>query len=118
MTKKCFHCQEVIPSGFSASLKIGGENQLFCCYGCLAIAETIVTGGLESFYQHRTQASEKPDAFDDTHITELRLYDDPELQTEFVESSGDFSELSLSIGGITCAACIWLLEKEVSKMKA
>ncbi|MFT6910247.1 MAG: Cu2+-exporting ATPase [Oleiphilaceae bacterium] len=115
MTKQCFHCQEAIPSGFSANLRIGGEDQLFCCYGCLAIAETIVTGGLESFYQHRTQASEKPDVFNDSDITELRLYDDPELQKEFVESSGDFSELALSIGGITCAACIWLLEKEVSK---
>lgn len=115
MTKQCFHCQDTIPAGFHAGLKISGEEQQFCCYGCLAIAETIVTGGLESFYQHRTQASEKPDAFNDSDITELRLYDDPDLQKEFVEQSGDFSELSLSIGGITCAACIWLLEKEVAK---
>ncbi len=115
MTQQCFHCQEAIPVGFSASLKIDHKEQHFCCYGCLAIAETIVTGGLESFYQHRTQASEKPDLLNDSDLAELQLFDDPELQKEFVENDGDLSELSLSVSGITCAACIWLIEKEVSK---
>tara|TARA_R110001592_G_scaffold49482_1_gene154257 strand:- start:9109 stop:11520 length:2412 start_codon:yes stop_codon:yes gene_type:complete len=115
MNEQCFHCQDTIPNGFSASLKISGENKLFCCYGCLAIAETIVNGGLESFYEFRTQASEKPDTFNDTDISELRLYDDPELQKEFVDNTDGLSEIALSIGGITCAACIWLLENEVSK---
>lgn len=117
MIKQCFHCQEPIPKGFNAKLKIGSEDQAFCCYGCLAIAETIVTGGLESFYQHRTQASERPDEFNDSNVSELRLYDDPALQQEFVDENGKFSEVSLSISGITCAACIWLLEKEVSKQE-
>lgn len=115
MTKQCFHCQEPIPKGFNAKLKIGSDEQTFCCYGCLAIAETIVSGGLESFYQHRTQASERPDQFNDSNVSELRLYDDPALQQEFVDQNGNLSEVSLSISGITCAACIWLLEKEVTK---
>ena len=116
MSEPCFHCQETIPKGFKAELNIGGENRHFCCYGCLAIAETIVTGGLENFYQHRTQASEKPDALNQEQIEELKLYDDPELQAEFTEQQGDSSEAALSIGGITCAACIWLLEKEISRL--
>ncbi len=115
MKSHCFHCQDRIPKGFSASLKIGNEEQYFCCYGCLAIAETIVSGGLENFYKHRTQASEKPDEFNSSDISELQLYDDPDLQKEFVEVDGEFSEISLSMAGITCAACIWLLEKEISK---
>ena len=114
MIKQCFHCQEPIPKGFKATLEIDGKEQMFCCYGCLAIADTIVSGGLESFYKHRTQASEKPDEFNAANISELRLYDDPSLQKEFVVHDGEYSELSLSITGITCAACIWLLEKEVS----
>lgn len=76
MKSHCFHCQDRIPKGFSASLKIGNEEQYFCCYGCLAIAETIVSGGLENFYKHRTQASEKPDEFNSSDISELQLYDD------------------------------------------
>lgn len=117
MSQTCFHCREPIPKGFHAELTIGGENREFCCYGCLAIAETIVTGGLENFYQHRTQASEKPDLLNQDQIEELKLYDDPELQAEFTEQQGDVSEAALSIGGITCAACIWLLEKEVSRLE-
>lgn len=116
MDKQCFHCHEPIPRGFSASLKIAGQQQEFCCLGCMAIAETIITGGLESFYQHRTEASQKPDDFSQSNIDELKLYDDPELQKEFIEEKGGISELALSIGGITCAACIWLLEKEISKL--
>ena len=116
MPATCFHCHDTIPKGFHAQLKIGGETQSFCCYGCLAIAETIVTGGLESFYQHRTQASDKPDEFNQQQVDELKLYDDPELQAEYVDQRGDISEASLSIGGITCAACIWLLEREITKL--
>ncbi len=115
MSQTCFHCNEVIPKGFRAELKIGNDIQPFCCYGCMAIAETIVSGGLESFYQHRTHASVKPEEFIPSQADELRLYDDPELQSEFVVHKGDHSEASLSIAGITCAACIWLLEKEVNK---
>jgi Cu2+-exporting ATPase len=117
MSEVCFHCREPIPQGFRAELVINGENKAFCCYGCQAIAETIVTGGLASFYQHRTRASDKPDDFNQQLEDELKLYDDAELQAEFVEIKGDISETSLSIGGITCAACIWLLEKEVSRLE-
>lgn len=116
MNKTCFHCQDDIPKGFNASFDIDGVTQHFCCYGCLAIAETIVTGGLENFYRHRTKASEKPDEFYQSEQNELELYDDPELQEEFVESDGNKLETSLSITGITCAACIWLLEKEIAKL--
>lgn len=116
MDKRCFHCHEPIPKGFNASLKIADQEQPFCCLGCMAIAETIITGGLESFYQHRTAASAKPDEFSQSNIDELRLYDDPELQKEFVEKNKALSDITLSIGGITCAACIWLLEKEISQL--
>lgn len=116
MSKHCFHCQDELPKGFEATLKVNGETRYFCCFGCQAIAETIVTGGLESFYQHRTQAALRPDEFNNTAIDELKLYDDPELQDEFVEKNEQQRLTSLSISGITCAACIWLLEKEISKL--
>ena len=113
MSKTCYHCNEVIPKGFSAELKIGGEPRQFCCYGCLAIAETIVSGGLDNFYQHRTQASLKADDFTDAQRDELRLYDDEALQEDFVSKQDTKYEAALSVSGITCAACIWLLEKEI-----
>jgi Cu2+-exporting ATPase len=116
MSNRCYHCDEVVPQGFHAEISISGEQQQFCCYGCLAIAETIVSGGLENFYKHRTQASEKPDTFSRAQQDELYLYDDPALQVDFVDNVNQQSEASLSISGIACAACIWLLEREILKI--
>lgn len=116
MSNACYHCNEPIPAGFQAQLEIAGEQQSFCCYGCQAIAETIVSGGLDNFYQHRTQASLKPDEFTQAQQDELHLYDDPALQEDFVNHEDDVSEAALSISGITCAACIWLLEREISTL--
>jgi Cu2+-exporting ATPase len=117
MPDTCFHCDEIIPSGFNAVLTISDQQQSFCCYGCLAIAETIVSGGLENFYQHRTQASEKPDPLNQSQQDEIYLYDDKALQEDFVTTNEGISETHLSIGGITCAACIWLLEREINHIE-
>ncbi|TNC82631.1 MAG: copper-translocating P-type ATPase [Oleiphilus sp.] len=117
----CFHCGERISPGFRAELKIHDEHRPFCCYGCLAIAETIVTGGLDNFYSHRTELARKPSDFDESQIAELKLYDDPELQQEFVfseeQDGSTCQQAALSISGITCAACIWLLEQEVNRLE-
>ena len=71
MPGKCYHCDEIIPPGFNGVLTISDKQQAFCCYGCLAIADTIVSGGLENFYQHRTQASEKPDVLSPAQQDEI-----------------------------------------------
>jgi len=116
----CYHCGEAIPNGFKASLEIKGQTREFCCYGCMAVAEMIVSDGLENFYQHRTELAQKPKDFGSTQIEELKLFDDPELQDEF---SSDLNyqgrtarQATLSVNGITCAACIWLLEKEIGRL--
>ncbi len=116
MTQNCFHCGEAIPTGFTATIDIKGKPEPFCCYGCMAVAEVIVSGGLENFYQHRTSLSRRPDEFSRSQVDEMALYDDPELQADFVEFDGACSEAYLSISGITCAACIWLIERELRKL--
>ncbi len=120
MSQQCFHCGEPIPSGFNAKLEIKGQQESFCCYGCQAVAELILDDGLENFYKHRTALSGKPKELEADEITQLRLYDDPLLQEEFVQSFGESEsnkQTSLSISGITCAACIWLLEREISRLE-
>lgn len=117
----CYHCGEEIPKGFNASLDIKGDQAEFCCYGCMAVAEMIISGGLENFYQHRTELAEKPQELDQQRLSELKLFDDDSLQSEFseqVEVNGKaLKQARLSVSGITCAACIWLLEKEVNRIE-
>lgn len=117
MAQSCFHCGEEIPRGFHAELEIKGRAEPFCCYGCQAIASTILEDGLDNFYEHRTSISIKPDELKQTELDQLALYDDPLLQADFVKSIQGNSETSLSISGITCAACIWLLEREINRME-
>jgi P-type Cu2+ transporter len=82
----------------------------------MAIAETIIHDGLDNFYSHRTAPSERAEDFKPVQREELKLYDDPLLQEEFVTEHDGLKETSLSISGITCAACIWLLEREIKRL--
>lgn len=116
MASACFHCGEAIPPGFQANLTIKGSLESFCCYGCQAVAEMIQSDGLDNFYSHRTELSLKPDELSSNDLEQLKLYDDALLQEEFVKGYEGVSQTSLSIAGITCAACIWLLEREINKI--
>lgn len=86
-----------------------------CCPGCQAVATAIVEGGLESFYQFRTSANERPDA---TGANQGRwdIYDLPEVQAEFVIPFEEpFKQANLLLEGISCAACSWLIETHLKK---
>ncbi|MCK5818794.1 MAG: cadmium-translocating P-type ATPase [Psychromonas sp.] len=109
----CFHCNEVNPPSSSFNVEINGEMQLMCCAGCEAVAQTIIDGGLISYYTHRTQKSVKADQLIPEELKKLDYYDIDLIQEDFVKKREDLSEISLSIQGITCAACAWLIEKKL-----
>lgn len=88
-----------------------------CCIGCTAVAKAIVDGGLESFYQHRTSASRKPEDLVPEQLRRLDLYDQPKIQESFVErEDAMMRSASLILEGITCAACVWLSERHVQEL--
>ena len=58
----CYHCALPVPPGSRFTAVILGESRELCCPGCQAVAEAIVAGGLESYYQHRSEASANPEA--------------------------------------------------------
>ncbi|POF58866.1 ATPase P, partial [Vibrio vulnificus] len=41
-------------------------------------------------------------------------YDNEEVQAEFVRSNDNYCEVMLSLEGVSCAACAWLIEKQVN----
>jgi len=92
----CAHC--------SAELAPGqGE---FCCAGC-AGAHALVRGlGLGAFYQRQETASgtlrppEAPPAVD--------------FATHAQPASGGTQSLELMVGGLTCGACVWLVEQALA----
>lgn len=113
MCKSCYHCGEEVPVNTDFKVEILGEVRAMCCPGCETVAQTIVDSGLVSYYQYRTAPAEKADLVPE-QLQALVHYDNEEVQSEFVRNSDDRAEVTLSIDGVSCAACAWLIEKQVS----
>ena len=112
--KSCFHCGLPVPRGADYKVKIHGNEQPMCCHGCQAVAQAIVNGGLDSFYDHREGPSRQPEDLIPEQLQKFDLYDQDKLQQNFVEIDEDnVKTASLIIEGITCAACDWLKERHV-----
>lgn len=108
----CFHCG--LPADPRCAYPLQGELKPFCCLGCQAAAETIVNGGLGEFYRFRGQASVKASV----QTSAYTLYDSPEVQADFVTPTpAGLRQARLHIGGISCAACVWLIEKHLAAIK-
>ncbi|MBF6028847.1 heavy metal translocating P-type ATPase [Pseudomonas sp. P115] len=118
MTTPCYHCALPVPSGSRFTTVIFGERRELCCPGCQAVAEAIVAGGLESYYQHRSEASANPEALPVQLVDELALYDRADVQKTFVRHAGELAETTLLMEGISCAACGWLIEKHLRSLPA
>jgi Cu2+-exporting ATPase len=104
----CFHCGLPAVSGLHAN--IGGQRREFCCIGCQAVAQAIAGQGLADFYRFREQLNARPQAVE----TRFDAYDLPEVQEDFVERAADGSAtVNLFVSGISCAACVWLIEKHL-----
>ncbi|UVJ42516.1 heavy metal translocating P-type ATPase [Pseudomonas sp. LS1212] len=114
----CFHCALPVPNGSRFTATVLGQPREFCCPGCQAVAEAIVAGNLESYYQHRSEASANPQALPVQLVDELALYDRADVQQPFVRHAGELAETTLLIEGISCAACGWLIEKHLRSLPA
>src|SRR5690554_1593514 len=112
----CFHCGLPVLTGNTYTAEVLDEQQVFCCPGCQAVAQTIIAGGLESYYRHRSEHSANPETLPGVLPDELLLLDREDIQKPFVSISDNISETRLLIEGITCAACGWLIEKHLSAL--
>ena len=115
----CYHCGLPVADSDDGKFTtvILGQQRDMCCPGCLAVAEAIVDNGLEDYYQFRTEPAQKSDDGILETLDKLKVYDDPSLQEEFVFEEGQDKQIQLTLEGITCAACGWLIEKQLSKVE-
>jgi Cu2+-exporting ATPase len=113
----CFHCGLPNTEGQKYPVNIIGQTHYMCCPGCEAVASAIVDNGLESYYEFRTELAARGDAALDNTMAKLAVYDEPDLQEEFVFDQGSDKQIQLTVEGITCAACGWLIEKQLAKLK-
>jgi Cu2+-exporting ATPase len=116
--QSCFHCGEQVPVGEDFSVDINGTRQPMCCVGCRAVASLIAANGLENFYQQRTAYCEHPAESDPAVLDHYLVYDDPELAATFSErADSGLVTARLLLGGLTCAACTWLIEQSLARVE-
>jgi Cu2+-exporting ATPase len=116
MTSKCFHCNEAVPIGINLLVEISHIQQPMCCIGCQAIAKTIVENGLAQYYTVRTEHAHKAQALVPEQLQKNKLLDEAVLQSEFIYQDEGYKEAILTIDGISCAACAWLIEMQLDKL--
>lgn len=114
---ECFHCGLTF-EGPAYPVVVEGIARDTCCAGCQAIARTIADNGLASYYRDR---SAPPPANQPAPVLldELKVYDHADIQRSFVRASetrAGVKEAALLLDGITCAACVWLIERRLAQL--
>lgn len=117
MINACFHCGEEVPKGISLHVTIEDIAQPMCCVGCQAVAETIVENDLTDYYRFRTEPANKSEELVPEDLKKHKLLDEEVLLNEFAYTDGDIKETILTVQGISCAACAWLIEMQISKLE-
>lgn len=118
----CFHCS--LPSIPEFTAVITGESRNFCCAGCQAITMAIIDGGLQNYYQYRQlqnthSQTVKPEA-NQLLSAEFDAYDLPQVQEDFVvlnDQHPSTLQAAVYVEGITCTACVWLIEQHIKKVE-
>ena len=79
------------------------------------MAEAITDAGLADYYRYRTAvAVPQLEQHDVLVPAALQLFDLAEVQKTFVRAAdGGGKEAALMLENITCAACVWLIEKRI-----
>lgn len=99
----CDHCGEIIEENY----KSGDKN--FCCQGCQTVYKILSDNNLGHFYQLKEEQLLKP----------LKSYQGSSynflIEEKFIKEqakyqSGEY-ELKFYLDNVTCAACIWVIEK-------
>ncbi len=109
----CYHCLSPVPENAIVEGTIKGKTEIFCCRGCLGVARWINESGLSQYYGVRDSA---PKA-DNIHLEQYQSFDLPEIYQKYTYQNTDgLHQIDLTVEGIHCAACMWLIEKSLQQL--
>lgn len=113
----CFHCLQPLPPNGGYSVTVADKQRHVCCYGCQAVAQTIEAQGLQHFYQFRDTSNPLQIPLLPEELQQLEAYDQEELQQQFTHlDDNGHTSTTLSVEGMTCAACAWLIEQQLQTL--
>lgn len=102
----CTHCGLPVPPGLIQQ----ATAEQFCCHGCRSAYTLIRQCGLDTYYRLRDNdtsaaaAGQKTSGYDE--------YDSDAFERRYVATNSDGTRsIDLTLEGVHCAACVWLIEK-------
>jgi Cu2+-exporting ATPase len=105
----CFHCGLPVPAGSAWLAEVDGVAHAMCCPGCAAVATSIVDAGMAAYYRDRSVPATSQSG---AAMVPAELFD---ASSAIVQRDGQ-AETVLSVDGIRCAACVWLIERHLGRM--
>jgi P-type Cu2+ transporter len=94
----CFHCGLPLPGSGGRRAAVLGAPRDFCCAGCEAVACTIAAAGFARYYETRSAPALPP-------LTQVSVF----------QEKGIRSEAALILERVRCAACLWLIERQLRR---
>ncbi|MFK7857600.1 MAG: heavy metal translocating P-type ATPase [Granulosicoccus sp.] len=120
---RCYHCAEPVPESGRWQVRFDDVERDVCCAGCQAVMQAIVDTNLGDYYRFRTEPAQFGVIPDDlsARLDELAVFDEPEISDRYlrVTNEGDSEglvEVNLSVQGLRCGACVWVLERSVAAL--
>lgn len=102
----CTHCGNPVPVGL---VEADADTQ-FCCEGCRAVYQTITGCGLADYYRLRAIGDEA--ALPVASVGgNYASFDTESFASLYVTQVGPNRQIEFVLEGVTCGACIWLIEK-------
>lgn len=105
----CYHCGKVAEKPLVTTLF--GHDRLFCSTNCKAVAVAIADNGLEDYYTHRSAVPDKT-----SRAVAAKNYDHDAIRTSFVRDHDGVQSASFILEGVSCSACLWLVEQTLLKL--
>lgn len=100
----CDHCLAEVKDGNAILEETDGP--IFCCTGCQGIYHILQESGLHDFYKRRNEWAPGPNEI---------VYVSPDVFRDSVSAVDGEKCLDISIFGIRCASCVWLIERFLTR---
>lgn len=108
MSALCQHCGTPVPATRSDG---------FCCTGCLHVHHMLHEHGLEHFYHLKAGQTVPPVSAQALREQDYEWLDVASKAAEAARANDSVAvELTVSIQGLSCMACIWLIERVFARM--
>lgn len=108
----CWHCGEALAPGERFSAVIAGSARAMCCMGCLGAAQWIENLGLADYYRLRSAPAPRLSQTAPQGTSPVSGM----LGHVVRDLQGARREVLLSIDGVRCAACVWLIERTLTAL--